>query len=97
MTGLKGSHPDLKVILLVGGPEDLVTGGGTPMSAAFSGVVNSTETMDLFVGKMLYYLRVFDFDGVELDWRFPGYFGSVPEDVHRFTVLVRVRVYASCY
>lgn len=90
VTSLKNSHPDLKVILLVGGPADLTT-GGSQMSVAFSEVVNSTETVDLFVDNVVYYLRYFDFDGMELDWRYPGYFGSIPEDVYRFTVLVRVR------
>ena len=60
------------------------------MSVAFSQMVNSTDTIDLFVDSVVYYLRFFDFDGMELDWRYPGYFGSIPEDVYRFTVLVRV-------
>ena len=68
----------------------MTTPGASQMSVAFSQMVNSTDTIDLFVDSVVYYLRFFDFDGMELDWRYPGYFGSIPEDVYRFTVLVRV-------
>ncbi|KAK7113183.1 uncharacterized protein [Littorina saxatilis] len=82
VTGLKSSHPDLKVLLLVGGPD-------SQNSALFSEAVNSTDTLDRLAPNVYSYLAHFGFDGLELDWRYPGRYGSIPDDTYRYTLLIR--------
>jgi hypothetical protein len=53
---LKTANPDLKTLLLVGGPADFLT-DLEYLSTSFSAVVNSTENMDLFVANVLADLR----------------------------------------
>ncbi|XP_076449434.1 uncharacterized protein LOC143285847 [Babylonia areolata] len=91
VTALKDSHPDLQVLLLVGGPDPAAqqTGVSSSLSEAFSQLLNSTGGADLFADNVVTYLNHFGFDGMELDWRYPGMYGSVQDDVYGFPGLVR--------
>ena len=90
---LKTDHPSLKVLLMVGGPST----AATDQSLAFSTVANTTENMQLFASNVAVYLEHFGFDGVELDWRYPGRYGSEAKDVQGYSALISVRLCNNYY
>ncbi|XP_055885848.1 chitinase-3-like protein 1 [Biomphalaria glabrata] len=77
---LKEANPELKTLLAVGG----ASAGSTP----FTEMVATAETRRSFVETSIVYLRQRNFDGLDLDWEYPGNSG-LPEDKHRFTLLVQ--------
>ncbi|KAK3789337.1 hypothetical protein RRG08_001725 [Elysia crispata] len=80
LAGLKESDPQLKIILGVGGP--------SAISDDFSVVVNDTDTMEEFVRNTARFLTDRNFDGVMLDWMYPGLGNSQPQDVDNYSTLV---------
>lgn len=53
-------------------------------------MVGSAENRTTFIHSALPFLRLHEFDGLDIDWQFPGENGSRPEDKLRFTVFVKV-------
>ncbi|KAL5005913.1 hypothetical protein ScPMuIL_017071 [Solemya velum] len=75
-TRLKNQNPDLVTLLSV---------GGQSLSAGFIHVVATSKTMRLFARNCVIFLRDRNFDGLDVDWEFPG-------DIYRdsFTTLLKV-------
>ena len=80
---LKMSNPGLLTLLAVGGWNF----GTEKMTAMLATESNRHE----FVTTSIDFLRERNFDGLDLDFEYPGSRGSPPEDKYRFTSLVEVK------
>lgn len=79
---LKKTNPELKISAGVGG-----WNFGTE---AFTAVCKDESTMQHFARTAVTFLRQYGFDGLDLDWEYPGSRGSPVSDKPKFTQLIRI-------
>jgi chitinase len=83
LTGLRRSHPHLKV---------LVAAGGWTWSGGFSDAALTEASRARFVESAVDFVRRHDLDGFDVDWEYPGLRGNDnvhrPEDRENFTALM---------
>jgi chitinase len=83
LTGLRREHPDLKVLVSV---------GGWTWSGGFSDAALTPESRRRFVESAVRFVLEHDLDGFDVDWEYPGLpgYGNTfrPDDRENFTALM---------
>ena len=84
LRALKKANPTLKTLISVGG------WGG---SEGFSEMASSDETRKTFAQSCIDFVRLYGFDGVDIDWEYPGLaWGAAADkanDTNNFTLLMK--------
>jgi len=76
-------NEDLRCMLSIGGWE--------LGSRSWTKLVSSRKNMEAFALEVIRYLRMHNFDGLDVNWEYPATRGSPPEDKHNFAELLEVR------
>ncbi|XP_015836951.1 chitinase-like protein 3 isoform X2 [Tribolium castaneum] len=79
---LKSLNPDLKLLISVG--------GWAEGSTTFSEVAADADKKKTAAESALYYMQTYDFDGIDLDWEYPGERGGTPADKENFIDMLTV-------
>ncbi|KZT36396.1 hypothetical protein SISSUDRAFT_1120964 [Sistotremastrum suecicum HHB10207 ss-3] len=67
-TNLKSASPELQIFLSIGGWEF----NNSPTQGIFSALVASSANTQAFIASALQTLETYGFDGIDIDWQFPG-------------------------
>lgn len=84
LMGLKQQNPDLKILISI---------GGWGASGGFSDAALTAESRETFSRSAIRYMQRWGFDGIDLDWEYPGQPGAGnthrPEDKENFTLMLQ--------
>jgi chitinase len=84
LTALRRENPSLTVLVSV---------GGWLWSTRFSDVSLTAQSRQIFVQSAMDFLKLYDLDGLDVDWEYPGMAGAGnpfrPEDKQNFTLLLK--------
>ncbi|KAI4467570.1 chitinase [Holotrichia oblita] len=80
---LKQKYPHLKVSIAIGGWNE--------GSESYSRLVADLAKRGRFINSVLDFLNKHKFDGLDLDWEYPGMRGGTPQDKTNFFLLVKLR------
>ncbi len=78
---LKKKHPHIKTLISI---------GGWTLSDTFSALAESPTARANFVENAIKFCKDYDFDGVDIDWEYPGFaeHSGRPQDKENFTLLL---------
>lgn len=78
---LKKQKPGLKTLISI---------GGWTLSNTFSQMTSTATTREKFAQNCVNFCKKYDFDGVDIDWEYPGYahHNGRPKDTSNFTLLL---------
>lgn len=84
LTDLRKANPGLKILISV---------GGWANCAGFSDAALTPESRELFARSGIRIIEKFGFDGIDLDWEYPGQIGGGevfrPEDKENFSLMLK--------
>ncbi len=84
LRSLRQENPDLTILVSV---------GGWLWSTNFSDVSLTAQSRSIFVQSVMEFLKLYDLDGLDIDWEYPGMPGAGhpfrPEDKQNFTLLLK--------
>ena len=85
-TDLKRQNRRLRTMLSIGGAHS--------RSHHFNEIVKTPEIIRRFARNAVEYIRKWNFDGLDVDWEYPGSheFGSTPDTTQKFTLLIKVTI-----
>ncbi|KAK9892078.1 hypothetical protein WA026_018279 [Henosepilachna vigintioctopunctata] len=81
ITNLRNTYPHVKVTVAIGGWNE--------GSTNYSRLVSDEKRRRRFVQNALNFVKKHNFDGLDLDWEFPGKRGGVASDKDNFLLLVK--------
>ncbi|KAH6687317.1 symbiotic chitinase [Plectosphaerella plurivora] len=86
---LKAYQPSLQIFISLGGWT--FSDNGTVTQPVFGNIARSSTNRKKFADILVKFLDAYGFDGVDLDWEYPGApdRGGKPEDVENFVLLVK--------
>ncbi|KAE9377607.1 glycoside hydrolase family 18 protein [Stipitochalara longipes BDJ] len=87
-TNLKNNKPGLQTFISVGGWSFTDPG---PTQKAYTNMVSSAGNRATFIKNIMKFMSSYGFDGVDLDWEYPGADdrGGVPADTANYVALVK--------
>ncbi|KAF4532930.1 hypothetical protein B566_EDAN015642 [Ephemera danica] len=74
-------NPSLKTLIAIG--------GWNANSTIYSMVVEDNTTRSNFVNNLYNFVKLHEFNGLDLDWEYPAQRGGAPEDKENFVLLIR--------
>lgn len=66
-----------------------MVGGWNEGSTKYSAMAADPAKRATFISSTLSFIRQYGFDGLDLDWEYPGQRGGAPEDRVNFVTLLR--------